>query len=147
MAYDAYEASEPVHAKLRQSIKRRASIQENIGVALGAAVFLVLMVIADRAGLPRKWRMAIYGTVVPYWTTVTFSKSHWRRWAFWLSVTFCLVIHISATYIAFEYIFVTIYPGTLVWTPVVFVWTFVVFVAVVRMEERLAGKKDRNIPP
>ena len=126
-----------MHGKLRESIKRRTTLRENVGLVICAVVFLVLMILADRAGLPRKWRTAAYGTVLPSWVVITFFPTHWRRWTFWLSIAICLGIHTLAIYSLFKYVFVSAYPGMLIWTPVAFASVFLVIVAVLRLERKL----------
>jgi hypothetical protein len=133
-----------MHGKLRESVKRGASIRENISLAIGAVIFLVLMILADRAGFPRKWRTAIFGTVVPFWATVAYSQSHWRRWPFWLSIAICFGVHSLAFWYLFKYVFVSAYPGILIWTPVVLVWTFVVFIVVMRLEQKFGAGGEQN---
>jgi hypothetical protein len=135
-----------MHGKLRESIKRRASARENIGVLVAGLLFLAALVLADRAGMPRKWHTAIYATAGPFGTVIVFSPSYWRRWTFWLTIAVCLAVHALAIYALFEHVFpANAYPGILIWTPIAFVETFAVLVAVLRVERRLKHKKEGDV--
>ena len=102
--------------------------------------------LADRAGIPRKWHTAIYGTLIPFGVAITYSPSYWRRWTFWLTIVICLAVHALAFWSLFVYVFTkSMYPGLLVWTPVVFVEAFALLIAAIRVEKNLNGKKARNI--
>ena len=131
-----------MHGKLRESVKKRASLRENINVLMVGLLFLAALILADRAGLPRKWHTAVYGTVGPFGTVIAFSPSYWRRWTFWLTIVVCLAAHTLAIYGLFEYLFTAnVYPGTLIWTPVALIETFAVLVAILRVERRLEHKR------
>ena len=134
-----------MHGQLRDSLKRRASVRENIAIVVVGLVSLAFVILADRAGMPRKWHTAIYGTGVPFGVVIVFSPNQWRRRAFWLTIAACLAVHTLAIYSLFEYVFTTgVYPGILIWTPIAFVETFAVLIAVLRVERKFRGNKGQN---
>jgi len=116
--------------------------KENLSVALGVTITLVLAVEAYRLGLPKKWETAIYGTTVPFAFVTASYPLRWRRWSFWAAFTICLAVHVAVIWGFFEYVVGGIVPGWLLWTPIAFVEAFALLVVVRRVENKITGKHE-----
>jgi hypothetical protein len=124
--------------------KRRSSIRENLGILAIAVVGLAIATLMDHTGMPQKWHAAVVGTAVPFGVVIMSLRGRWSKWTFWEALTGCLLIHIFAIWIVFEYLLANVqYLGTLYWSPIAFVEVFVLLVAVKRVEEKLTGKREK----
>jgi hypothetical protein len=128
-----------MHGQLK---RKRSAFWENGLILLGALVALVIVRIADKSGMPKRWHAAVLGTIVPFLTVVWFYRARWSRWSLWAALTVCLLIHLSATWILFQFIMANVQNiGLLLWFPVAFVESFALLLVVTAVENLFLGKR------
>jgi hypothetical protein len=128
---------------MREPTKLRSSTSDNI-IFLIASVFAIATAeMMDQRGMPQKWHAAIVGTLLPFAIVIMNYRRWWLRWFFWASLAICFFIHIIFISIFFQYAIANVQSlGILAWTPIAFVETFVVIVAVKKLAEKIAGKRE-----
>ena len=133
-----------MHGRLKgKKIRSRESLKGWAITLLAAVVTYVLLVVAHRKGIPRRWVTAIMGTLAPF-SLVIYAFRQWLfRWTFWVSLAVCLIVHIAAVWILFRYALIGIESLSIwLWLPVMLIEAFVLLVVVKRIEERLTGKHE-----
>jgi hypothetical protein len=126
-------------------VKKRFLNRENFILGLCGAAMLALVLIADHNGLPQKWHTAIFGTVAPFCIVLMCYPLRWRRWSFWVAFAICLVVHLVAIWVLFQYLILGVAPGWLLWTPIAFVESFLLLVTIKLIENKLLGKHPHTI--
>jgi hypothetical protein len=133
-----------VHEQLNKTRTKPSKAADYALVVFGVVLAVASAILMGQMGMPQKWHAAGFGTIVPFGVVVSLLRSRWLRWSFWVSLLICLAIHLVAFWIFFEYVLLNIrHIATLTWAPVAFVETFALLVAVVKVEEKLSGKRER----
>jgi hypothetical protein len=124
--------------------RKRLLRRENLGLLLGVCLALAMAGIMGDRHIPQKWHAAGVGTILPFIFVIFSYPSQWlRRWSFWLSLVTCLVIHLVAIWIVFQYIFGNIQQlGILIWLPLAMLESFLLVFIVKVIENKLTGKRD-----
>lgn len=121
----------------RKGTDRTRTKRDNSILAAGVLILVVFIFISSRLGLARKWNTVSFGTFVPFIVVVQTYPRRWRRVSFWSAFAICLIVHLVAMWVIFEYIFVHRAPGWVLWLPVAFGEGFALMALVRVVEEKL----------
>jgi hypothetical protein len=123
--------------------KPRASFMEYAVLLLvGALSFLLARNLHER-GIPLKWATAIMGTVVIFAFVIYVCGNLLTRWAFWVAVAICFLVHIVVTWMFFQ-LFLSGFErfSILCFYPLMLIEVFVLLVAVKRIHDKLTGNHE-----
>jgi hypothetical protein len=132
-----------MYGRVNMGKKYTPSTSEKIGIFLGALVALSLAELTDRSGMPQKWHAAIIGTVCPFTVVILIYRPKWKLWKFWASLVACLVVHLVAIWILFQYIWFNVQTlGFVYWFPIALLEGLFLVAAVRWIEERFTGPHE-----
>lgn len=123
---------------------KRLLTRENLGGLLILCLVTVSTIVMVDLHAAQKWHAAGVGTILPFIFVIFSYPSRWlRRWSFWVSLAICLVIHVAAIWIVFQYILGSVQRlGILIWFPVAILESlFLVFVVKI-IENKITGRVD-----
>lgn len=131
-----------MHGKLKSRVKSSYAFWDNVITVVLLVLCLVVAILVDDKGTPRKWHTAIFGALVPFASVVMAYWRRWSLWSTWVSIAICFCVHTLAIWCLFKYVFRDDPPGILIWSPVAFIEAFVLLIPVKWVEEMLTGKKE-----
>jgi hypothetical protein len=122
--------------------RRRASFFENsILVLVGVTAFYLAGLGHDR-GSAQKWVTALFATVAPF-SMVIYARRKTLSWSFGMALLICLVIHILAIWVIFEYVLAGFSRfSPLLWLPFMLVELFGLIIVSRRIERAFTGRRD-----
>src|SRR5260370_21715408 len=87
-----------------KKIKRRSSLIENSLIVLVGVMCFFLAGAAHERGIAVKWVTALFATVIPFSFVIYFRRKTLFRWALWVALSTCLLVHGLVIWIVFKYV-------------------------------------------
>ena len=118
---------------------RQIAVSDNAIGWIAVAAGLTAAFILDTKEQPQKWHAAIVWTVTAVMGVLLLGRGRWKSWRFWLSLAFCLALHLYAMWLIFAKAFASLRIGTLYVIPIGFAESIFFLVIILKMERILGA--------
>src|SRR6516164_365052 len=101
-----------------KKIRRRSSLIENTLVVLVGEMCFFLAGAGHERGIAVKWVTALFARVIPFSFVIYFRRKTLYRWALWVALSTCLLVHGLVVWIVFKYVLAMFeHFSPLLWLP------------------------------